>query len=98
MLRRAYLMNESISLHGLKALAAFAAITVDRLWYYPVPGQNFVTDADFVISADEQGEYLRVWHCGETCIHVSQLDRPTFKADDPDINFQDWRRNEHTTG
>lgn len=72
----------TINLSWLNALAAFAATQVDRVWYRPYPGATFVTDADFVMAADD--EWLIIWAFYPRLIHVSQLDEPMYRRDDPD--------------
>ena len=80
------------------ALACYAASQVNRFYYFPMPGQDFVTDCDFVVSVEPDGEHVIVWHCGETRVHVSQFDEPVQRRNDPDRSDIAWARAEAATG
>lgn len=90
--------DSGVTMTWLKPMAAYAALQVNRFWYYPLPEYDFVSDADYVISIDDSGEWLTVWACGETKIHVSQLDEPITKRNDPDAAFENLSWNDYVAG
>lgn len=84
------------NLYWLFALAAFTAQSVDRFWYRPSEAA-YVCDSDYVVAVDD--EWIMVCRLNSLrLIHVSQLDEPINRRNDPDRHFENWAWNDHAAG
>ena len=82
--------GQPITMTWLKPLATFAAQQVNHFFYRPTEAE-FVTDNDYVVAVDD--EWIMISLLGSLrLIHVSQLDEPVTRRNDPDAAFeiQSW--------
>lgn len=83
-------------MNWLNALAAYAAQQVNHFFYYPTEAE-FVTDNDYVVAVDD--EWVMISLLGSLrVIHVSQLDEPVTRRNDPDAAFESQWWNDMVAG